>query len=601
MDKLKRDMKTLHARGAKKKKGKDLGEADNLVEKKLGLLSEPATDLAADMDVKIKKQRKTNMDEADRQLGNLLSETHEAGLVPESKKTKELKEADKALGEAAGPRLGEDAKVHGKKRSAKQQAKAYAKRVNKGHGRHHAKNGDKGHHGHHDEKRHRRHGKKEHKDHHRDEMVEMIQESTGKDLPTPGPDLGEAMGDAAGDAAMMEDGATTKAQEAALDKSTSGMYDADVRAAKAFAAFDDDLDSLKNALTSKAIEKKSAVEEKLDEKMHPLPAANLGEDDSMSSKTSKKMTAAEKAAGDQAGDAAMQSLMGADSASSESSSESSSKKDMGESQDSDDDDEDSNGDDDDDDDSKGDDDDDGGDDDDSSEMLYSKEMLKHLNAFIQIGNSNVHNLGESLGDASLVTQDLDSMDSSLVQRASVEAAQYNNMNSVAQTAASDVNSVADASAQEAKMAGVADVIETTLLDQKAEHQKQFKDPTASKGEKKALQVVGVEEAPKNVASKDVKEADDDVSKAGNLATQLQSAEAAEAKKMVDEAKVQESNMIKHAQEEDHKMESQAKTVILDDIKKIKDDEDKVKWHMKKGKHAGKHEKLNRLSKYAYIN
>ena len=103
------------------------------------------------------------------------------------------------------------------------------------------------------------------------------------------------------------------------------------------------------------------------------------------------------------------------------------------------------------------------------------------------------------------------------------------------------------------MAGVADVIETTLLDQKAEHQKQFKDPTASKGEKKALAVVGVEEAPKNVASKDVKEADDDVSKAGNLATQLQSAEAAEAKKMVDEAKVQESNMIKHAQEEDHKM------------------------------------------------
>merc|ERR1711934_954362 len=191
------------------------------------------------------------------------------------------------------------------------------------------------------------------------------------------------------------------------------------------------------------------------------------------------------------------------------------KKDVGESQgDSDDDDEDSKGDDD---------DDDGGDDDNDSEMLYSKEMLKHLQAFIQLGNSNVHNLGESLGDASLVTQDLDSMDSSLVQRASVEAAQYNNMNSVAQTAASDVNSVADASAQEAKMAGVADVIETTLLDQKAEHQKQFNDPTASKGEKKALAVVGVEEAPKNVASKDVKEA-------GNLATQLQSAEAAEAKK-----------------------------------------------------------------------
>merc|ERR1711890_156621 len=125
---------------------------------------------------------------------------------------------------------------------------------------------------------------------------------------------------------------------------------------------------------------------------------------------------------------------------------------------------------DDDDDNRGDDDDNDNDDDqDNTEALYSKEMMKHLQAFIQLGNSNVHSLGESIGDSSLVTEDLDNMDNCLLTRANVEAGQWAKMNTDSTDAENDVQSLADAQANEAKMASTADPVETTLLDQAAEH------------------------------------------------------------------------------------------------------------------------------------
>merc|ERR1711890_171847 len=113
--------------------------------------------------------------------------------------------------------------------------------------------------------------------------------------------------------------------------------------------------------------------------------------------------------------------------------------------------------------------------------------------------------------------------------------------------------------------GTADPVETTLLDQAAEHKKQVGAPAEPKHNKEALAVVKLDETDAH-SSKPHPGA---VEEAGELATQLQSAEANEAKKFVQVAANEEKQMIKNAQAADKKMESEAKNVILADVKKIK--------------------------------
>merc|ERR1711988_950934 len=168
-------------------------------------------------------------------------------------------------------------------------------------------------------------------------------------------------------------GVTAGAEAMALEKSTEGMYDADVRAAQAFASFDDELDSLKSALKSKAEGAKKDIKE-----------MELGDADITSTPAKADNN------DDKAGDSAMAALEASDNSDM---GESDADKDSDKESDNDSDDDSDEDDSDRDNDRKKDDDDD---DDEDNSQLYSKEMMKHLQAFIQLGSSNVHSLGETL-------------------------------------------------------------------------------------------------------------------------------------------------------------------------------------------------------------
>merc|ERR1711907_465666 len=160
----------------------------------------------------------------------------------------------------------------------------------------------------------------------------------------------------------------------------------------------------------------------------------------------------------------------------------------------------------------------GNDEDQDNTALYSQEMMKQLQAFIQLGNSNVHSLGESIGDSTLVTEDLESMDSSLLTRANVEAGQWDQMNAASTAdAMHDVHSLAEAQANESKIASTVDPVETTLLDQQAEHKNQGRFPVTSKS-KDALAVVKLDETHAHSPNSQTGA----VEEAGELATKLQS-------------------------------------------------------------------------------
>jgi len=258
-------------------------------------------------------------------------------------------------------------------------------------------------------------------------------------------------------------------EEATLDASTAGMFDADVRAARAFAALDDQMDTLKTDMATKGSSSTS------------LHTASVTSNDEPKSK------------------------------------------DMGES----------------------DSDSDAHDVDEQDRRDRDDDEDRGDESLIQVASTKPASFGEVLANK-LVMDDLQSSDSSLTDRAKMEASQWSNMNKLQDAEAEETkHDLAEAQDSVDEFNSDDNVLEVTELDEA---------DAASKAKVKATTSLG---------------------------EQLQQAETKQAKEYMAQAANKESAIIAHAQAKEKKMEAAAKSALMKDVKEVKKDEQDATWHMKK--------------------